>query len=95
MEKSEQLIAEINMNEITSIEDMVNEMRKNIEKQFNTGPIIGECLDVINSLIENILTRDIIFDVLKVDIRMRKNCFDTAMSVLQKRFDANKKKKGE
>lgn len=64
-------------------EEKVLDMIGQIEKAFNTGPIIGEAKEVIYHLAENIFIRDLILEAMGKDVSTREKMFLEAMEVTE------------
>lgn len=57
---------------------------KSLEKEFGTGPLIGEGREVILTLLENLYTRDITLDVMGVTLERRKEMFLKVAEITKK-----------
>lgn len=58
------------------------QMLRQLEKTFNTGPIIGEAEEVINHLMENLYARDMLLDSLGFDENKRLSAFMAIQNVI-------------
>lgn len=60
-------------------------MIRAMEKQFHTGPIIGEARELLVQMSHNILARDLLLDVIGIDVDQREKVFKEVMDCAQKR----------
>ncbi len=65
------------------------------EKQFNTGPIIGEAKELLFQMANNIFIRDILFDSMGVDIKEREHRFKTVQALIEEKDEEILKKREE
>ena len=83
------------MNEMTKIiiqnsdektsEERNLELISSIEKQFNTGPIIGEAREVLYFMAENLMVRDLMLHMAGVTDAKKISMFSIVLTQIKKR----------
>lgn len=63
-------------------------MLASLEKMYKTGPIIGECRDVILSLLNNLFIRDLYFDAKGVTVEKREAIFREISDYIEEKDQA-------
>lgn len=66
-----------------------------LEKELNTGPIIGEAREALIQMSHNLLARDLLLDAMGVDVNKREQIFADVMRIARERDAEILKKRGE
>lgn len=65
-------------------EELYEDMLKQTEQTFNTGPIIGDAREVILSLLSNLYQRELVLEALGLDLGRRYEAFKQASLHIEK-----------
>ena len=68
-------------------------MLKEMEKQFNTGPIIGEARELLLNLIHNLYQRDLVLDAMGMSVKKREEIFKEVCKMEEVRDNEIKEKR--
>ena len=84
METKKIIIEEKDGQRMTSVERDQMLVRQ-VEKVMNTGPIIGEAKEIIEALSRNLVVRDLMLDLMGVDVNAREKAFVLVTGAMEKR----------
>lgn len=66
-------------------EEKLLDMKKKMEKAFETGPIIGEAHELIMNLLLNLYQRDLLLDSLDMSLEKREEIFRMTGELMDER----------
>lgn len=75
----------INDSDTSTVSEQITAMIKELEKQFKTGPIIGDSLEVIRELCRNIMVKDLILSGFNLSSDKVFTIYQTALSIMEEK----------